>query len=705
MPSQTEETNINIEQIKSLLLSNFGFSKSQFAKADIAVGLLQNSNFDITCQLAAFFYVLSKTSKHELSQVSSLVTNDVAEILKATEMIKPVAEKITAIEKLKEQLRHLMVAASIDFRVIFVQLAYWYSELNFLNSLSKIEADELCDNCLNIYAPIAHRFGMYVVKNSLENISFSHANPHDFKVISDFLSQFKIKHAASIDDLSAKIEAILSQDSIKHKLTFRTKGIYSTFKKAALKNVDFRELQDLLAARIVVDDTASCYTVLGRLHNQFTPIEGRFKDYISRPKSNGYKSLHTTIIDNLGTVFEIQIRTSEMHRHAEYGIASHWSYKEKSKDSAAEREQLTWLRTMVDAFIANSNSGEGYDNLKSELYQNAIFVFTPQGRMIKLPKNSSIIDFAYEIHSDIGNHCAGGKVDGKFMPIRTALANGQIIEVTTNKAASPKSDWLNFCLTSKARQHIRASLKQQSQATAIKLGEKILTKYLDSFKITLDQLQNEKSFPKYLKGKSLNSAQDFFQEVAYGNIEPAAAYRTIYGISQNESKIKAGIKKLFPSPLARHKNKQNSLDGIPTRVAQCCQPLQGDNVVGVISNSGLIKIHRKDCLNLNSLNPNQILNLNWNKEQLSDLAVEIVFEFSGGIEMLQKIASALKSLQCKILESKTENVTTTKATMRYTANIELHDDSLIDRIKSKLKRYDLRIYHKVDGLDINSAKI
>ncbi|MBL0691143.1 MAG: bifunctional (p)ppGpp synthetase/guanosine-3',5'-bis(diphosphate) 3'-pyrophosphohydrolase [SAR324 cluster bacterium] len=696
-PSHSNEQDKKVRLIEKYVNSVLGSEPSTTQQRTLKCGylaynLLIKGYFDQQSALSCLLVPIINEKNCDWDKIAQITSKDVVSILQAYAMLKNIDEDISHQEKLAESIKQLLMLAKIDLRVIFIRIGYWYGELKLIKELGNHnEASTLVDEVLHIYAPIAHRLGLYIIKNEMEELSFAWQNPKKYHEIDDFLQERLQEGKGFYERMNYKFKDILSEHDIDFEFSYRTKSAYSIYKKSLDQELDYHTLHDLIACRLIVETNKECYWVLGLVHTAFTPVSGRFKDYISHSKSNGYQSLHTTVVDENGVIFEIQIRTKVMHHLAEYGLASHWDYKSGSKSKQEHLKQVNWLRGLLANFQGTEDVSEHIMTLKRSLYLDKIYVFTPKGKMIELPHGASLLDFAYSIHSEVGHSCIGGRINGHFSAIKTKLESGQQIEIITNTKARPNSGWLKICRTNRAQQLIRQELKKKLSIGATKMGQKSLQKALAGTGISFSKLEENPNMLKYLKRKSLTNYQDLLQEIGFANIEPEDVIKSIAPLKPIKTRDK--IKDWLKNPLnltkrtLENKESKGSLLGIPSRIAMCCQPTPGDELVGLIAKSGVVKIHRKDCVNLlkTNLNDKKILSLNWEDNIHQTLSINLIFEFSDNLISLNKIIEILTGLKVKMNRSTTSVIDDKK--MQLSIFLELESISTINIIKKKLKKY------------------
>ncbi len=573
---------------------------------------------------AAIMHEVTKFDKYNEDEVQMLFGNDVAEMVKDSSKLYLLnyngQEKIEA-----ENLRKMFMAIAKDIRVVIMRLAdRLYNMRNIFEEEREIQVLKAKET-MQVYAPIAHRLGMASIKSELEDISFSILHPVEFENIKNGIEKIKKERQEHINIRIEEIKKELDRENIVAKIYGRPKAYHSIYRKMLKYNCDIDGLYDLYAVRIIVNSIKDCYTALGIIHEKYKPMPGRFKDYIAVPKTNMYQSLHTTVfgIDN-SLPFEVQIRTWDMHNVADYGVAAHFLYKEGKTKVSSSDEKLTWLRKTIELEKEYEESGEDYNQLKTELFGDEVFVFTPKGEIKSLPKGSTPIDFAYLIHQHIGNSMVGTKINGKMVPITTKLKNTDIVEVVTSKTAKgPNLDWLKHVKTAGAKNKIISYMKKQDKETNIQRGEALFEKELAKQKIDKDALMKDKYIKVMLERYNFNSLEAAYENLGFGVL---TAKRIINKLVEEYSKEhKAEIEKIAIEKEAKVVNlkSKNDSDGIVVegidnclvKLAKCCSPLPGDEIIGYISIGKGVSVHRKDCKNLESLNIRERkINVKWKEK-------------------------------------------------------------------------------------------
>jgi len=520
-------------------------------------------------------------------------------------------------ERQAENLRKMFLAMSKDIRVLIIKLADRLHNLRTINYMDERKIIDKCKETLEIYAPLASRLGIYTLKFELEDIALKHLDPFAYYDLVTQVNAKKAQRAAIIDQVVQEIRESLDELNITYEITGRSKHFYSIYRKMKYQNKQLDEIFDLTAVRIIVETIKDCYAVLGVVHTMWRPIPGKFKDYIAMPKTNMYQSLHTTVIGDNGDPFEIQIRTYEMHRVAEFGIAAHWKYKE-GVSIDKEETKLAWLRQTLEWQKEMNDPKEFMETLKVDLFASQVFVFTPKGDVIELPAGSTPLDFAFKIHSAIGAKTIGAKVNGKMVPIDHTLENGNIVEIVTSPNASgPSIDWLKIAKSSNARNKIRAFLKRENKSDAVDKGKDLLDKYVRKKGMDTQQIIKNTNIAKIVKALNLSSTEELYTQLSQGGTFLSKVAGMLIGYYNDEKQEETKKAENDIKNIAVEKKKKDysqkdqtgvtveGVDNLLIRFSKCCNPVPGDDIVGFITKGRGISVHRADCINVLSLPPEE----------------------------------------------------------------------------------------------------
>lgn len=537
-------------------------------------------------------------------------------------------------EKQGENIRKMIVAMGKDVRVVLIKIADRLHNMRTLNFMPFEKQERIALETLEIYCPLAGRMGISALKIELEDLCFRYYRPDMYYQLVQHIKKTEVEQSRYIDDVKQMISKELNKAGFKFEVYGRSKHLWSIYRKMQSRSIDYDQVFDVLAFRVIVGSVAECYAVLGLVHSLWKPIPGRFKDFIAMPKANNYQSLHTTVVGPGGERIEIQIRTEEMHLVAERGIAAHWKYKERGKMvDDSEFQQANWLRDLVNWHQNVRNPDEFLDTVKTDLFESEIYVFTPNGDVREFPEGSTPVDFAYGVHTELGNRCVGARVNGKMVPLKYQLQNGDTVEVITSKTQVPSKDWLKFVVTNKAKSKIRAFVKEEQRRRAIMLGKELVEKEFRKFGMAAVKYLKGPAFEEYLKDYGLSDLDELYVTVGYGKLEPRIIVDrlTPENIAKEAAKTEDSsfMEKVMRSATqkTRKTNSIISVDGMDdvlVHYAKCCHPIPGDPIVGFISRGRGISIHRSDCRKAFEFDQLRKVDVNWNVKHAGDGQERIV---------------------------------------------------------------------------------
>jgi GTP diphosphokinase / guanosine-3',5'-bis(diphosphate) 3'-diphosphatase len=580
-------------------------------------------------------------------------------------------------QKQAENFRKMLLAMVSDIRVLFVKLADRLHNMRTLQYLSPDQRERISQETLDIYAPLAHRLGMAKIRGELEDLAFSFLDPAAYQHTVALIEARRAVSQDFIYETKATIERELLEHKIPARLESRIKRIYGVYNKMKRQKIGIEEVFDFIAIRVISDTVKNCYTILGILHNLWKPVPGRIKDYIAIPRPNLYQSLHTSVIGRNGQPFEIQIRTQDMHRIAEEGVAAHWKYKEGAVGSVDGEEQFRWLRQLMDSHTEISDPREFLSSIKVDLYPDEVYCFTPMGEVITLPREATPVDFAYAVHTQIGHHCTGAKINNRMVPLRHKLRNGEIVEVLTSKEASPSRDWLSFTRTSRARNRIKHWINQKEREDAAELGRKLIEKEAHKFKTSWKKVILMEGFPKALQEYGLIKAEELYPQIGFGKISPRQILSALFPDQAPQPELKgktAALKSVVDKVLGRSDSPitVKGQGGLLVYRAKCCNPIRGDEIVGYITRGKGISVHTTNCPNLvNLLGSDRMTDVEWiaaaGDEELYTVRIAISAEDRRGI--LAEITSAVSNLKTNIRESRSSTTDEGKGIVELTVDI------------------------------------
>ena len=582
--------------------------------------------------------------------------NDVVSLAQNLNALKDYGDVITRQEE-DEVLRKQFIAMCKDIRVIVIKLCQVLYDANHCDIPPTQKQRELLLNVRNIYAPLAERLGFNSLKSTLEDLCLKNLDPEIYKSLEENVLLKKEENAKQIELTKSRFEKILQELGLKNAIiTSRQKHFSSVYKKIKQKNVNLAQIYDLVAMRIIVDTVEQCYAVLGKIHGIYRPMEGRFKDYIASPKPNGYQSLHTTIIVENERPLEVQIRTHEMHKNAEFGVdVAHWVYKEKRKTTDLDKK-LSWLREIMDA-SSNLSSEEFVETLKTNLYSGRIFVQTPKGKVLEFPDGATVLDFAYAIHTDIGNSCIGGKILGKMVPLSTKLSNNDIVEIITSpNSKGPSRDWLSMVKTAGARSKINSFFKHELKEEYIKTGKTMIELAIKNKGLQPAKVMTDEIFEKVLYYYAFNTPDELYATVGYGSITTTQVVNKL--VREYERLNNQDIQTSRINAVVVKKNKDGVLvdgdSGMLIRFAGCCTPILGESIVGYISRGRGVTIHKSTCQNLRYLEQERLIKADWADMPSGYKVIELNIVANEDDRLISNISLLIANLHFGIMSLETK---------------------------------------------------
>lgn len=621
-------------------------------------------SLDATTISAALLHDVVEDTPYTYNDIKTLFGESVAELVDGVTKLKQIKYNSRE-EQQVENLRKMFFAMSKDIRVIIIKLIDRLHNMRTLSFMPPKKQLLISKETLDVYAPLAHRLGMSKIKIELEDLALKYLDPVAYEEITQSINQKKSEREQYIKEIMEVLRKKLEEMRIEGQVTGRAKHFYSIFRKMFTQNKTIEELYDLFAVRIIVDTVADCYAVLGMVHDLYTPVPMRFKDYIAMPKPNMYQSLHTTVIDPNGTPFEIQIRTWEMHRVAEEGIAAHWKYKEGITGKTELDGKLEWVRQLLDTQTNIIDTDDFFNTLKFDLFADQVFVFTPQGKVISLPAGSTVIDFAFAIHSQVGCKMSGAKVNGKIVPNSYAIKNGEIIEILTANTHGPSRDWLKICKTSQAKNKINQWFKRERRDENIEHGKELIERELRRLGNTHAQLFRDEWVEIIIKRYGFKTLDDLYASVGYGGLTAQKVVVRLRDRWIKEQKELEKQKKLDDAlsaeqdaasaePPKRYTSSKGivvkDIDNCLVRLAGCCNPVAGDDIVGFITKGRGVSVHRRDCPNMNpdvlsEEDKNRFIEVWWDKDRSTSYITNIQIEAHDRDGVLMEITNILATLK------------------------------------------------------------
>jgi RelA/SpoT family (p)ppGpp synthetase len=639
--------------------------------------ILAGLHMDSKAISAAILHDVIEDTATAKQQLAKGFGNEIADLVDGVSKLSKVSFSDKS-EAQAESFRKMLMAMTKDIRVIMIKLADRLHNMRTLGVMRDDKRKRIARETLEIYAPIASRLGIQSFKHELENLSFQAIHPKRYETLEKAVKRSRGNRKGLLKKIEHSIEKRLRQDGLVGTITSREKHIYGIYLKMKNKDLSFNEVFDVYAFRIVTDSIDSCYRILGALHSLYAPTPGRFKDYIAIPKANGYQSLHTVLMSPYGVPIEVQIRTREMDQVAEAGIAAHWLYK----SGKVQKETSNWISGLLDLQKTAGNSKEFLENVKIDLFPEEVYVFTPKGEIIVLPRGSCPVDFAYAVHTDVGNTCVAAKINHHYAPLQTQLRNGNTVEVTTDKNAIPNPAWLNFVATAKARSSIRHHLKHLKRRKAKNLGKNLLNKSLQSFSLSIKTVANER-MDALLKEIGLETKEDLFEDIGLGNRMAPLVARQLAPLLDEP----AGTEQ---APDPRNKGIRPlgivSDEGMVIHLAKCCRPIPGDRIQGIATAGRGIVIHQPECPNISEFHnrPERLIDVQWEPESDNLFHVEIHIDTINKRGVLATLASSLSESNCNIdhVDMDDRGGNTSSLEFLISVRSKEHLDNILKKIRS-----------------------
>ena len=644
-------------------------------------GILADMRLDEISIAAGLLHDVIEDSQYSREDLVRLFGREISDIVWGVTKISKISE-VDVEDAQAETLKKMIIAMTADVRVILIKLADRLHNIRTLAPLPDEKRIKIARETLEIYAPIAYRLGMGKIRDELEDLSFMYLYPEDYQRIKDEVGDKTEWALKQVEGLKKQIQALLKELKIKAEIQYRIKREISIFRKLQKQNIELENVYDLLALRVITDTVANCYVIMGAIHQQWVHIPSRWRDFITNPKSNFYQSIHTTIITREGVKFEIQIRTQEMHRNAEEGIAAHWKYKE-GLAFLENDHRLEWFREMIDYHKTNPDPKEFLSLVKRDLTPNEIYVFTPKGKVVNLKAGATPVDFAYAIHSEVGDHCRSAIVNEKLVPLRTRLNSGDVVEILTQKNSSPSADWLRFVTTTRAKKRIMAWLQKEESAGDLLRGRRLWQKVLREYGRRHRLAFNDQDIARRLKALGYDDLETFLREVGGGR-------RALDRQALKSLFPEAGAVAIRPArrsaPRRGERHKLVRVDGqgdIDFTFAKCCHPIKGEEIVGYITKNRGLVVHRKNCPNVNSEIPSRLKRVSWTDAPDYSYRVKLQLLADDKPGMLSSITGVIAACGSNI--KKIEMEPASQAVARVQIVFEVRDMFQLEEITSRLR--------------------
>jgi len=666
-------------------------------------GILTRLKLDIHSVAAGLLHDVVEDTPHSVDELKREFGPDIAALVNGMTKIGKIVFRSYQ-EKQAENFRKMIVSMAEDIRVLLIKLADRLHNMRTLESLPEEKQKRIAQETLDIYAPLASRLGIAWIKSELEDHCLRFLKPDVYQTLVKKVKTGRGGREKYIHVVIKLVEKALQENKFDCRITGRTKHFFGIYQKMERYSIPFEEVHDLMGIRVIASSSMNCYALLGLIHSLWRPVPGRFKDYIAIPKSNLYQSLHTTVIGPEGRHVEFQIRTREMHRIAEDGIASHWVYKEGGQVNQKDEKIFSWLRQLVEWQQDLVDTRQFMDSVKTELFTDVVYVFSPKGEVKELMKGSTPIDFAYGIHTEIGNHCVGARVNGRIAPLRYRLKNGDTVEIMTSPSQKPSKDWLNIVKTSKAKTKIRHLIQEEERAQSLEIGKRILEGELRKANLSPSEALKSEKILSEVKENGIHSIEALFVAIGYGKISTKQVIRPLISEPKMKESFKDKIVKRVG--LGRSKVKVRGLDDILIHLSKCCSPVPGDQIIGFITRGRGLSIHTVDCPNIDALDydKERLVEVDWEKGGESTHSMDITVLTVDKPGLLASVSSSITRAGANI--SHAEIVTTDDKRAMFHFVIDIIDIRQLNKVFRKLESLEgvLQVRRVRKGLDARDLK-
>ncbi len=640
--------------------------------------ILADMRMDVSSIAAGLLHDTIEDTETTIDDIKEMFGEEIAFLVNALTKLSKIEFK-TREEAQAENFRKMLLAMSEDLRVIIIKFADRLHNMRTLQYLPENKQQRIATETIEIYAPLANRLGIGWLRIELEDLSFKYLMPELYEDLRKKVAKRKEEQEGYLQEVSRLVEERLIEAGLYGKVSGRVKHFYGIYQKMQRQGIPFEQVHDVLGLRIITDTKANCYTIMGLIHSLWTPIPGRFKDYIAMPKSNMYQSLHTTVIGPRGERIEFQIRTEEMHKVAEEGIASHWKYKEKGFIEEKDSKYISWLRELIQSQKELKDAREFLEALKGEVVPDVVYVFTPRGEIKELPAGSTPIDFAYSIHTQIGHRCIGAKVNGRIVPLRYQLKNGDTVEIITSPTHGPSRDWLKYVLTARAKNRIKQWIKTEERKQSIELGTRLLETEMKKHNIRLTSYKND-DLKALAKSFSMQTFDDLLLSIGYGKVSPHQVINRLVPektVEEQKEKITRPQKEIKGISI-------KGIDHILYHKARCCYPVPGDNLVGFVTRGRGVTIHRRDCPNIETIavDSERLVEIEWKPENDSTTTARLLVETVDRPGIIAALSSLISSANINISHLHASSTSDKRAYI--TLNLEVKDRMQLSGLMQKI---------------------
>lgn len=661
-------------------------------------GILTDMKLDVVSVAAGLLHDVVEDTHATIEEIHEMFGKDVSHIVSGVTKLSVLPFSSGSQARQAESIRKMILAMADDIRVIFIKLADRLHNMRTLKFHSPKKKSKIARETLDIYAPIAGRLGIYWIKKELEDASFMYIQPDEYFKIEQLVNKDKGEGEKYIETVKDLIKKKMDEHNLECEVLGRYKYFYSIYKKMLSQNLEFEDVYDIIAFRIILDTVPHCYEALGVIHSLWKPVAKKFKDYIGVPKPNMYQSLHTTVIGPFGERIEIQIRTWDMDKVAKSGIAAHWSYKEGLHPDEKTTKTFSWIQNLVENQENFKNPDEFLENVRIDLFPDEVYVFTPRGEIKTVPNGATPVDFAYLIHTEVGNQCVGAKVNGRIVPLQYELKTGDTVEISTSKKSHPSKDWLNFVKTVKARSRIRQWIKTQEKERSITLGREMCEKAFRKHRLNFNTLLKSEEMEKVVEHFGFKHVDDLIASVGYGKITPLQIIRKVEPKPDEKEDSASFLDKII-SRVKKKKPKTGvtvkGVDDILIKFGKCCQPVPGDSILGYITRGYGVTVHRTSCVNAMKMSPERQIDVEWSVDIADTYPVKILVRSYDRVGLLADITANISKNGANILSANTETRQSKIVDSLFTIAVENTDH--LNKVLSAIRK--VKHIHDVRRID------
>jgi GTP pyrophosphokinase len=650
-------------------------------------GILTEMKLDVVSVAAGLLHDVVEDTHATIEEINEMFGKDISHIVSGVTKLSVLPFSSGSQARQAESIRKMILAMADDIRVILIKLADRLHNMRTLKFHSPKKKAKIARETLDIYAPIAGRLGIYWIKKELEDASFMYIQPDEYSKIEQYVNKDKEEGEKYIETVRDLIKKKMDEHNLECEVLGRYKYFFSIYKKMLSQNLEFEDVYDIIAFRIILDTVPHCYEALGVIHSLWKPVAKKFKDYIGVPKPNMYQSLHTTVIGPFGERIEIQIRTWEMDKVAKSGIAAHWSYKEDLHLDEKTTKTFSWIQNLVENQENFKNPDEFLENVRIDLFPDEVYVFTPRGEIKTVPSGATPVDFAYLIHTEVGNQCVGSKVNGRIVPLQYELKTGDTVEISTSKKSHPSKDWLNFVKTVKARSRIRQWIKTQEKERSFTLGREMCEKAFRKYRLNFNTLLKSEEMEKVVEHFGFKHMDDLIASVGYGKITPLQIIRKVEPKPEEKEDSESFLDKII-SRVKKKKPKMGvtvkGVDDILIKFGKCCQPVPGDSITGYITRGYGVTVHRTSCVNAMKMSPERQIDVEWSVDIADTYPVKILIRSYDRVGLLADITANISKNGANILSANTETRESKIVDSSFTIAVENTDH--LNRVLSAIRK-------------------